>query len=62
MNVLQESAKTWIPEGEKVAKVKLLEWVREIISVPTTEGVYGPGNPYRDAGVRKNYWHESGPL
>lgn len=56
MNVLQESVENWIPEGANEINIKLFEWIKEIITVPTTEGVYGPKNPYRDAAVRKSYW------
>ncbi|KAF2680756.1 cytochrome P450 [Lentithecium fluviatile CBS 122367] len=36
--------------------VQLLEWIKEVVTVSTTEGVYGPANPYRDPAVRESYW------
>ncbi|KAF2870122.1 cytochrome P450 [Massariosphaeria phaeospora] len=39
----------------------LFEWLKREITVATTEGIYGPGNPYRDAKVRDAYWtYDSG--
>lgn len=34
-------------------KVSMYAWVSEHIMSATTEGVYGPGNPFRDPKVRK---------
>lgn len=35
------------------AKVRMYEWVSEHIMTATTEGIYGPKNPFRDPEVRK---------
>ncbi|KAF2684607.1 cytochrome P450 [Lentithecium fluviatile CBS 122367] len=34
----------------------LFEWVREDITLATTDSVYGPKNPFREAKTREAYW------
>ncbi|KAJ4299052.1 hypothetical protein N0V90_004296 [Kalmusia sp. IMI 367209] len=53
---LEETMEGWPRENSQTDAVKLFEWIKEVIIIPTTEGVYGPANPYRDSSVRKNYW------
>jgi hypothetical protein len=36
--------------------VGLFEWISGVITGPTTEGMYGPANPYRNATIREAYW------
>jgi hypothetical protein len=37
-------------------RVRLFEWVTTEIAIATTDGVYGPQNPYRDAKTREAFW------
>ena len=53
---LERGMESWIPEGSSSLKTKLFEWVKDAVMIPTTDGVYGPDNPYRDSAVRKAYW------
>ena len=43
-------------EGVDNGTVDLWEWVRHAITMATTESVYGPLNPYRDAEVEGAFW------
>lgn len=56
---LEESMNDWVPQNSQSLKTPLFEWVKEVLFVPTTNGVYGPENPYRDSGARNNYWSAS---
>lgn len=35
---------------------KLYEWIHHLLSVATTDGVYGKNNPFRDRQVEKDFW------
>ena len=46
--------------SERVAgrmDIDLWEWVRHEVTHATTEGVYGPMNPYRDPAVESGFWY-----
>jgi hypothetical protein len=53
---LEESMDDWVPQGSQSRRVHLFEWVKDVLVVPTTNGVYGPESIYRDAAARKKYW------
>ena len=36
--------------------LNLFEWVKKEITFATTEAVYGPHNPFRDAKIEEAYW------
>jgi len=36
--------------------LRLFEWVKEEITIATTEAVYGPKNPFSDRKIRDAYW------
>ena len=38
------------------AHVDMWQWVKHEVTHATTEGVYGPMNPYRDAAVESGFW------
>lgn len=46
VEVLAESLDVWANRGP--ATVKMFKWIRHELLIATTEGVYGPKNPYRD--------------
>ncbi|KZM20524.1 heme binding [Ascochyta rabiei] len=37
-------------------RTPLFEWVKEALIVPTTNGVYGPQNPYRNSAAYEDNW------
>jgi hypothetical protein len=41
---------------QKSHTLNLYEWVRENIAWATTEGVYGPQNPFRDHAILQAFW------
>lgn len=53
---LEESMDDWVPQGSQSRRTHLFEWVKDVLIVPTTNGVYGSENVYRDPVARKNYW------
>ncbi|KAL1610812.1 hypothetical protein SLS60_002483 [Paraconiothyrium brasiliense] len=59
LQALEESSEEWVPRGSESRRTPLFEWVKEVLFLPTTNGVYGPENPYRDNGARKDYWYVS---
>jgi hypothetical protein len=55
VQAMQKTLETMVTgSGQSVG---LLEWIKEVITIATTEGVYGCANPYRDAKVRKAFWY-----
>ena len=36
--------------------VELFYWVRQMVTVASTNAVYGPGNPFRDSAVADGLW------
>jgi hypothetical protein len=46
IEVIAQSLETWSTKPNTT--VKLFEWVRHELLMATTEGVYGPKNPFRD--------------
>ncbi|KAJ8068999.1 hypothetical protein OCU04_002677 [Sclerotinia nivalis] len=51
-----ESLDELIREGEESVEIGLHGWLRGLITMATTESVYGPRNPYRDLKVRNSFW------
>lgn len=49
VEVIAESLDNRVRKG--ISKVKMFEWVRHELLVATTEGVFGPKNPYRDPAI-----------
>lgn len=45
-----------IREGEESVQIGLHGWLRGLVTMATTEAVYGPRNPYRDLKVRDSFW------
>lgn len=43
-------------ERDSQKDVGLFEWVKDAIMIPTTDGIYGHANPYRQASARKEFW------
>lgn len=57
------TANTLIAEIDKVVKnregeepIDLYEWIRRVISLASTDGVYGATNPFRDSAVLDAFW------
>lgn len=40
-------------EGERLG---LYEWVKHVITIASTDGVYGRRNPFRDGDVERAFW------
>ena len=60
--VPRKGQRNWVPEGTSVG---LYGWLKEVVTLATTEGVYGEHNPYRKSRVRKAFWYvifENGTL
>jgi hypothetical protein len=53
---LEESMDDWVPQGAQSRRTHLFEWVKDVLFVPTTNGVFGPESMYRDAAARQKYW------
>lgn len=51
IEVISQSLDIWAKKGPST--VKLFEWVRHELLMASTEGVYGPGNPFRDPAMEK---------
>ncbi|PVH95037.1 cytochrome P450 [Periconia macrospinosa] len=46
----------WAGDGREGVERNLFEWVKEVVTVAVTEGVYGAANPYRREEVRNHFW------
>ena len=44
------------PSKGKVTTVELAGWLRNNITLATTNSVYGPGNPFKDKAVVDAFW------
>lgn len=44
-----------LPNGKPVKK-SLARWLRDIVTIATTNSVYGPQNPYKDQSVQDAFW------
>lgn len=53
IEVIADSLETWAKKGS--VTVKMFEWIRHELLIATTDGVYGPKNPYRDPAM-ENAW------
>ncbi|KAI0480681.1 cytochrome P450 [Xylariaceae sp. FL0804] len=58
VQVISSSLDAWAEKGPTT--VNLFEWVRHELLMATTEGVYGPKNPFRDPAMEKA-WHTFEP-
>ncbi|ESZ97926.1 putative cytochrome P450 [Sclerotinia borealis F-4128] len=45
-----------MPSGKKSVNIKLSEWLRRVVTKATTNSVYGPQNPFKEAGVQDSFW------
>jgi len=41
---------------KRMAKKGLAQWLRNTITIATTNSVYGPQNPYKDQSVQDAFW------
>lgn len=44
------------PHNGQNVTIKLASWLRETITIATTNSVYGPQNPFKDAAVVNAFW------
>lgn len=44
------------PSKGKADRIKLVEWLRNSITLATTDSVYGPQNPFRDEAIVDAFW------
>ncbi|KAM0312147.1 hypothetical protein ACHAO8_006599 [Botrytis cinerea] len=51
-----ESLDGLIGEEKESVKIELHAWLRSLITMATTESVYGPRNPYRAVKVQDSFW------
>ncbi|KAL4965792.1 cytochrome P450 [Aspergillus stella-maris] len=42
--------------GKEFRNIKLMEWVAEVVTMATTNSVYGPMNPYKSQEVKDAFW------
>ncbi|TGO89409.1 hypothetical protein BPOR_0111g00190 [Botrytis porri] len=56
IGIVAESLDGLIGEGRENVEIGLHMWLRGLITMATTESVYGPRNPYRDVKVQKSFW------
>ncbi|KAI1846537.1 hypothetical protein JX266_007434 [Neoarthrinium moseri] len=54
IDVITQSLDAWVRSGSTT--VKMFEWVRHELLLASTEGVYGPGNPFRDPAMEKAWY------
>ncbi|OTB09632.1 hypothetical protein M426DRAFT_18266 [Hypoxylon sp. CI-4A] len=54
IQVIAKSLDKWAKEGP--VSIKLFEWVRHELLLASTEGVYGPKNPFRDPAMEKAWY------
>ncbi|XXG98980.1 hypothetical protein Hte_005313 [Hypoxylon texense] len=54
VEVLAESLDTWARVGPTT--VKMFQWTRHELLIASTEGVYGPKNPYRDPAMEEAWY------
>lgn len=57
VEVLAESLDRWARTGPTM--IKMFKWVRHELLMATTEGVYGPKNPYRDPAMEEAWQYVS---
>ncbi|KAM3077156.1 hypothetical protein ACMFMG_003377 [Clarireedia jacksonii] len=50
------SVDSLIPSGHKIVQIGLSAWLREMITLATTNSVYGPQNPFKRADIRDDFW------
>lgn len=46
-----------VPKDGNYAKIELNEWLRSVVTAATTESVYGPHNPFKEATVQSGFWY-----
>ncbi|KAF7881739.1 uncharacterized protein EAF02_006427 [Botrytis sinoallii] len=56
VGIVAESLDGLIGEGKESVEIGLHAWLRALITMATTESVYGPRNPYRDVEVQDSFW------
>lgn len=44
------------PNSGQSTELGLVEWLRHHVTLATTDAVYGPHNPFRDANVESAFW------
>lgn len=45
-----------IPAGSGYVNINLSHWLRDIVTLATTNSVYGPQNPFKDREVQDSFW------
>ena len=43
--------------GSQTVKIQLSEWLRDSVTVATTNSVYGPQNPFKEKDVANAFWY-----
>lgn len=51
IEVISQSLDSWAARGS--TNIKMFAWVRHELLLASTDAVYGPGNPFRDAAMEK---------
>jgi hypothetical protein len=46
-----------IPSGDKIVRIRLSAWLRDVVTFATTNSVYGPQNPFKRADIRDDFWY-----
>ncbi len=42
----------------KTTRINVLHWFRHAFGISSTDGIYGPGNPFKDPKVEAGFWCE----
>ncbi|KAF3003989.1 hypothetical protein E8E14_007603 [Neopestalotiopsis sp. 37M] len=58
IEVISQSLDSWAARGS--TNIKMFAWVRHELLLASTDAVYGPGNPFRDAAM-ENAWNTFEP-
>ncbi len=48
-----------LAEGQ--GQIRLVEWLRHILTIATTNAVYGPANPFANESVEQAFWYVAIP-
>lgn len=42
----------------KTTRINVLHWFRHVFGISSTDGIYGPGNPFKDPKVEAGFWYD----
>ncbi|KAF1948639.1 cytochrome P450 [Byssothecium circinans] len=57
LGALDQLSKNWASEVQGSPSFDLHSWVKDVITMASTEAIYGSANPYSSADVRSRFWN-----